>query len=106
MDRNDRNTPPLSGNALRDAIRQAIGKYIDLQKYDVFIFGSEAAGTGSPRSDIDIGIRGPKVLEPHVVQRIRDELEKLRTLRVFDVVDFKAADPAFGQTALQRAEKL
>lgn len=96
----------LTGQALRQAIREAVGKHLDLAAYDLFIFGSEASGTGTIRSDIDIGIRGRVPLSPATVLRIREELEKLPTLRIFDVVDFSAADPSFSEVALRRIEKI
>ena len=96
----------MRGQSLRDAILAAIGKHIDLSQYDVFIFGSEASGVATSRSDVDIGLRGRGPLQRSTIQRIRDELAGLRTLRTFDVVDFSASDPAFVHNALQHAEKL
>ena len=96
----------LSRAALRNAVRSAIGKHLDLSEYEVFIFGSEASATPSPRSDIDLGIRGPHALDGAVLQRIRAELEAIPTLRTFDVVDFNSVDPSFRQVALQHTEKL
>ena|SRR5436309_2415754 len=91
---------------LQRAIREAVGKYLDLSTYELFIFGSETAGTATPQSDIDIGIRGPHPVSKATIQRIRDELETLRTLRVFDIVDLSAVDPSFVQIALRTAEKI
>ena len=91
---------------LQRAIREAVGKHLDLKTHDLFIFGSEAAGNSTPQSDIDIGIRGPQFVPKATIQRIRDELETVRTLRVFDVVDLAVADPTFVRDALQTAEKI
>ena len=102
IERKQSSSPP----DLRKAVREAVGKYIDLGVCELFVFGSEARGAASPGSDIDIGIRAPQPLAKHTIQRIRDELEKIRTLRVFDVVDLAAADPSFREQALQNAEKL
>ncbi|MBI1874610.1 MAG: nucleotidyltransferase domain-containing protein [Acidobacteria bacterium] len=96
----------MTGAALRRAIREAVGKHVDLDAYELFIFGSEASGSGTARSDIDIGLRGPRALSQATLLRIREELERLRTLRMFDVVDFTTADPAFAELALQRIEKI
>ena len=96
----------LQKSELKLAVREAVGKYLNLQAYDVFIFGSEAAGTATDQSDIDIGILGPKPVSKAIIQRIRDELESIRTLRVFDVVDLAVTDASFQQKALQTAERI
>ena len=96
----------LQKSELKLAVREAVGKYLDLETYEVFIFGSEAAGTATAQSDIDIGIRGPKPVSKPVLQRIRDELEAVRTLRIFDVVDLTVTDPSFQKKALQTAERI
>jgi predicted nucleotidyltransferase len=106
MFREHKGSQRLTGAALRQAIRQAAGKHLDLEAYELFVFGSEASGSGTIRSDIDIGIRGPRPLSKATLLRIREELEKLRTLRVFDVVDFTTADPSFTEVALQKIEKI
>jgi predicted nucleotidyltransferase len=100
-------TPVLSGPALRQAIREVVARHLDLTTHEVYLFGSEAAGTANPRrSDIDIGILASAPVRPAVLQRIRDELEGIRTLRPFDVVDFRAVDDNFRLEALAHAERL
>lgn len=99
-------SPVLAGDALRQAIRKSVGKYLDLDGHQLFIFGSEASGVADRRSDIDIGILGPQPVPGAVMQRIRHELEDLRTLRTFDVVDFSSADESFRTEALEHAERL
>ena len=37
----------LTGPALRRAIRDAVGKHLDLGVHELFIFGSEVLGTGT-----------------------------------------------------------
>lgn len=96
----------LQGAALREAIRQSIAKHLDLDNYQVFIFGSEARATSGSRSDIDIGIHGASSVPGHTLQRIREELEGLRTLRLFDVVDFSTVDESFRTVAFQHVERL
>ena len=91
---------------LRKAVREAVAKHLDLRAYELFIFGSEASGLASPRSDIDVGIRGRQPLAKATIQRIRDELETIRTLRVFDVVDLNSTEPSFRQEALRHAERI
>jgi predicted nucleotidyltransferase len=96
----------LTGGALRRAIREAVQKFLDLERYELFVFGSEARGVVDRRSDIDVGILGPQPVSGPVMQHIRQELETLRTLRTFDVVDFHSMDESFKAEALEHAERL
>ena len=98
--------PVLANNSLRLAIRESVQKLLDLNIYKLFIFGSEASGTADRRSDIDIGILGPQPVPGAVMQQIREDLETLRTLRPFDVVDFSRLDESFKAEALEHAERL
>ena len=98
--------PALRGESLRRAIRETISKFLDLDSHQIFIFGSEAQTDRNDRSDIDVGILGPHPVPGSVMQRIREELERLRTLRAFDVVDFARADESFKAVALQNVERL
>lgn len=98
--------PVLAGDSLRLAIRESVQKFLDLEFYKLFIFGSEATGVANRRSDIDIGILGPQPVPGAVMQQIREDLETLRTLRPFDVVDFSRVDASFKAEALEHAERL
>jgi predicted nucleotidyltransferase len=98
--------PALSGEALHRAIRETLARFVDLNSYEIFIFGSEAGSDRSNRSDIDVGIRGPRPIPGAVMEQIRAELERLRTLRTFDVVDFAKVDDAFKAVALQYVQRL
>lgn len=96
----------LSGQALRAAIKEAVGKVLNPEQYEVFIFGSEATEARNPRSDIDVGILGEGPVPGAMLQQIRQELETLRTLRCFDVVDFTRVDESFKAEALRNVERL
>ena len=98
--------PALAGDSLRAAIRASVQKSLDLHIYKLFIFGSEASGVADRHSDIDIGILGPQRVSGTVMQQIREDLERLRTLRLFDVVDFSRVDESFKAEALEHAERL
>jgi predicted nucleotidyltransferase len=98
--------PALAGAPLRAAIREAVQKSLDLNVYKLFLFGSEASGMTDRCSDIDIGILGPQPVAGATLQRIREDLGTLRTLRLFDVVDFSRVDESFKDEALQHAERL
>lgn len=103
---NSQSRPALAGDSLRVAIRNSIQKYLDPTVYELFLFGSEASGNADRSSDIDIGILGPQPVSGAVMERIREDLETLRTLRPFDVVDFSRADNSFKTQALEHAERL
>lgn len=89
---------------LKKEIQKIIAKYLDLRKYKIFFFGSRILGKGSERSDIDIGIEGPKEIPSHIFLEIQEEIENLPTLYKIDVVDFKRVSPEFKKNALQSAE--
>jgi hypothetical protein len=96
----------LDGGALRAAIRAVVERHLDASRYELFLFGSEGAGTATRGSDIDIGILGAEPVPGRAMERIRQELDGLRTLRRFDVVDFCNVDESFRRSALKHAERL
>ncbi|MGE0447692.1 MAG: nucleotidyltransferase family protein [Vicinamibacterales bacterium] len=79
---------------------------LDLEHYQLFVFGSEVSGRADRSSDIDVGILGAERVPAAVVQEIRERLEALPTLRPFDVVDLTTVDEAFRAEALAHAERL
>jgi predicted nucleotidyltransferase len=91
---------------LRVQIREIMAQHLDLRRYRIFLFGSARFGASSRGSDIDIGILGEEALPGRVLEKIRAELDTLRTLRPFDLVDFNGVDPAFRSVALEHAEEL
>ena len=98
--------PVLAGRELRDAIRDVVQRHLDLAQYELVIFGSEASGSADRRSDIDVGILGSGPAPGQMLQLIREELDTLRTLRAFDLVDGQRVDESFKQHALAHAERL
>ena len=66
----------------------------------VVLFGSRATGCASPRSDWDVGVIGPGPVDGAVLERMREALEALPTLRTFDVVDLTTAAPELRARAL------
>jgi predicted nucleotidyltransferase len=106
MSKEFHSAPVLEGHTLRVAIRETVQKFLDLNIYELFIFGSEALGIADRCSDIDVGILGPQPVSGAVMQRIREDLDTLRTLRPFDVVDFNRVDESFKAEALEHAERL
>ena len=96
----------VAGESLRSAIREVLRRHLDLQRCRVFLFGSEADGSARRGSDIDIGIAAGQCLPGRILENIRRDLEQVRTLRNFDVVDLYCTDPSFTESALKHAERL
>jgi predicted nucleotidyltransferase len=65
----------------------------------VFLFGSQVTGRAGPRADLDIGIEAPTALDARTMQAIREECERLPTLRTIDLLDFASVDPEFRRAA-------
>jgi len=89
---------------LKKEIREIVGKYLNLGEYKVFFFGSRVLGKGSERSDIDVGIEGPKEIPSPIFLEIQEEIENLPILYKIDVVDFKRVSLEFKKIALQSTE--
>ena len=74
--------------------------------WHAWLFGSRATGRATQRSDWDIGILGPAPLRGAVLEAVREELETLRTLDTFDVVDLARVPERFRRVALADAVEL
>jgi predicted nucleotidyltransferase len=83
-----------------------VKRHLPPGEYHAYLFGSRAGGRARPGSDWDVGILGPAPLRGAVLQAIREDLEDLRTLHTFDVVDLAAAPEGFRTTALRGAVRL
>lgn len=95
-----------SAEKLEKEILGVIGKYLDLNKYRVFFFGSRVAGKASERSDIDIGIDGHLPIPFEIIFDIKEELKRLPILYKIDVVDFQSANLKFQEVARQYTEAI
>lgn len=89
-------------DALRSPILRAIGRHLDLNTYQVFVFGSRAMGTAHSRSDFDIGIEGPREVPIGTMAAIRDELEELPTIHTIEFLDMHATSPVFQRLARRK----
>lgn len=56
----------------------------------IYLFGSWAEGTAYPESDIDLAIDIAKEIPILTMYHIREDIERLPTLRRFDIVDLNA----------------
>lgn len=66
----------------------------------VLLFGSWVSGQAAERSDIDIGILGPREVDPAAMTEIREACEALPTLYTVDLVDLATAPPELRRAAL------
>lgn len=91
---------------LKKEILDITGKYLDLNRYTVFFFGSRITGKADERSDIDIGIDGAESVPPEIFSQIEDEIDQLPILYKIEVVDFRRVTSKFREVALQKIETL
>ena len=88
----------------KSRMRLVLGKYLDLTKFKVFVFGSRVTERGDERSDIDVGIEGDGLVPEADMQKIKEEVEEMPLLYKVDVVDFRRVADDFYQVAKQRVE--
>jgi uncharacterized protein len=95
-----------SEQEIRKIVTSTISKHLDIDSYEVFIFGSRATNKGSDRSDIDIGIKGEHEISNIVLGKIKEDFDNLNILYKFDVVDFSTVSEDFEQVALSNSIKI
>ena len=91
---------------LKKQVLDIIGKYLNLNEYKVFFFGSRVEGKGNERSDIDIGIEGYSPVPDRAWIEIKEEIENLPTLYKIEIVDFRRVAPIFKKVASQYIEPI
>lgn len=72
----------------------------------IFLFGSMAKGNALDTSDVDIGILGRKKIPVSAMVKIKEEVEKIKTLRKVDVVDLKSMSRIFRDAAIMSGKVL
>lgn len=93
-------------NKLKKEIKAIISKYLDINHYKIFFFGSRVNGKSNERSDIDIGIEGKNPVPIEILARIKSDLEDLPVLYKFDIVDLKSTTESFKKFALEKTEQI
>ncbi len=89
---------------LKDQIMKVLEQNLNLDECVVILFGSEAVGKSTPRSDIDIGIDCTTPIPDEVfLQLQRDLNEDVDTLRKIDLVELRHLDEEFLLFALKGA---
>jgi len=87
-------------------IREKLSRYFSADDYFVFLFGSRAAGQARPNSDWDIGVIGRERVGGRIMEKAREELETIRTLHTFELVDFANISEDFKNIAMQNIKPL
>lgn len=86
-------------------IRECLARFDEsLRGYQVFLFGSRAAGTARERSDFDLGVFGKEPLPLKRFYEIETALEDLPTLYRIDWVDLNRASDRFRKAALSEGK--
>ena len=93
----------------RDVIKEAvriIRRHLSRGQAEIFLFGSQAKGTSSNGSDIDIAILGKKRIDDLLFLRIKEEVRAIPTLRKIDLVDLDRSAASFKKAVLSHAQTL
>ena len=93
----------LQGKALHLAIAEVVANHLPTGTCRAWIIGSEATGRAGPGADLDVAIDGAVPLPLETLSRLRDDLDQLPTLRVFDLVDLRRTTGGFAREALREA---
>jgi len=93
-----------SKEKLKKELLAIVGKHLNLKDHRVFFYGSRVSGKSNDRSDIDVGIEGPKPIPPKILLSIIEEVESIPPLYKIEVVDFSQVDQKFKEVALQNIE--
>ena len=96
----------ISQEKLQRQIKQVFSHYLPQGGYRLFFFGSRVKGVNSPRSDIDLGIKGQQELSPEIKLEIEEELQNLPILYKIDLVDFTNVSEGFKEKALRNIEEI
>lgn len=87
-------------------IVRIVRQHLPEASYRILLFGSWATLESLPTSDIDVGILGPGPVDELVMARIREEVDRLPTLRKIEVVDLWSVEDRFRAHAERNAELL
>ncbi len=71
---------------------------------DLFLFGSQAKGTGSRHSDYDVGYWSEEKIPFTLLAELKEELENLDIPETVELVDFKQVPSEFSKLSLKKVE--
>ncbi len=83
-----------------EKIKETIFKYFPPEEYEVFLFGSRAAGNNRKWSDYDIGILGKGKIPYQILTKAENELEDSDIPYRVDIIDFTQVSDKFKSIAL------
>jgi uncharacterized protein len=81
-------------------LKSVLNKYLDKDKYKIFIFGSRTRPKHRKFCDLDIGILGSPQLSALTLLQIKEDLSNSDIPYLADVVDFSTVSKDFKEKAL------
>ena len=70
-------------------------RHIFSDDIEIILFGSYAAGTAGPRSDIDIALKSKQYLDRAKFSHLEEVIEDSSLIQKVDVPDYHLIQPAF-----------
>ena len=89
---------------LVEGVVRVVRDHLHEEGLRMYLFGSWAQDRALRVSDLDIALEAGRPIDPAIMGRIVDALDKLPTLRSIDVVDLQAVDQEFRQAVLRQGE--
>ena len=80
------------------SVVEIVKRRLPEERWRVLLFGSQATGTATPTSDIDIAIDGSEAVDASVLEAIVRESDALPTLRKIDIVDLATKNKTFQES--------
>jgi len=87
-------------------ITEIVRGHLPEKSYRIMLFGSWATLESLSTSDIDVAILGDDPVHDLAMVRIREEIDRLPTLRKVDVVDLWTVEDRFRKNVMEHAEIL
>lgn len=89
-----------------DRVTEIVRRHLPEKSFRILLFGSWATLQYVPTSDIDVGILGDGPVDDLTMAQIREEVDRLPTLRKVDVVDLWTVEDRFRKNVVKQAEML
>jgi predicted nucleotidyltransferase len=87
-------------------VTQIMRRHLPETSHRILLFGSWATLESTARSDIDIAILGEAPVDELIMAQIKEEIDRLPTLRKVEVVDLWVVEDRFRNKVEQQAEIL
>jgi predicted nucleotidyltransferase len=89
---------------IHKTILEILRRYIHSVPLKIYLFGSRATGSATPRSDYDIALDAGRPVNWSTMAQIRADLEDSNIPVRVDVVDLETCTETFKSVALQGAK--